>query len=217
MQTIPKMKLYTYFRSSAAYRVRIALNLKRLAYESVFIDIRADEHRTAEYLALNPQGLVPTLVDGENKITQSLPIIEYVEETHPQLPLLPRDAYERAKVRAIAQTIACEIHPLNNSGVLRYLETELKQSEAARLGWYRHWIARGFSAIESGLDREHRFCLRDSPTLADVCLVPQVHNALRYGAGLKPYPKVVRVYETCMALPEFQAAAPERQPDAKTK
>jgi maleylpyruvate isomerase len=209
------MKLYTYFRSSSAYRVRIALNLKSVRYEPVFINIRRGEQRAADYLALNPQGLVPILVDGDQRLTQSMAILEYLEETHPQPPLLPAEAHERARARSLAQLIACDIQPLNNTRVLEYLETTLKHHEEARMLWYRHWIAQGFEVIESQLDPTHPFCHEDAPTFADICLVPQVYNALRYGCDLKPYPKLVRVYETCAALPPFRAAAPENQPDAQ--
>ena len=209
------MKLYTYFRSSSAYRVRIALNLKGLAYEPVFVNLRSGEQRAVDYLELNPQGMVPMLVDDEIQIRQSLAILEYLEETHPEPALLPREAPVRAKVRSLAQLIACDIQPLNNSRVLRYLEITLKQHEEARMHWYRHWIMQGFDAAESLLDPAGQFCHGDSPTFADACLVPQVYNALRYGVELNPYPKLVRAYETCMALAGFQSAAPENQPDAK--
>jgi maleylpyruvate isomerase len=209
------MKLYTYFRSSSAYRVRIALNLKGIAYEPVFVNIRRGEQRAADYLALNPQGLVPMLVDGKHRLTQSVAILEYLEETHPELPLLPAEAYARARVRSLAQLIACDIQPLNNTRVLGYLETTLKHDEEARTLWYRHWIAQGFEVIESQLDPAHRFCCEESPTFADICLVAQVYNALRYGCNLQPYPKLMRVYETCAVLPPFRAAAPENQPDAQ--
>jgi maleylpyruvate isomerase len=209
------MKLYTYFRSSSAYRVRIALNLKGISYEPVFVNIRRGEQRAPDYLALNPQGLVPLLVDGEHKLTQSLAIIEYLEETHPQPPLLPAESHSRARVRALAQLIACEIQPLNNTRVLKYLEFTLKQREQARMLWYRHWITQGFEILESLLDPGHRFCQGDAPTLADVCLVPQVFNALRYGSDLTPYPKLSRVCGRCAELPAFRAAHPENQPDAK--
>ncbi len=209
------MRLYTYFRSSSAYRVRIALNLKGLAYEPVFVNLRSGEQRAPDYLELNPQGMVPMLIDDEIQIRQSLAILEYLEETHPEPALLPREAPVRAKVRSLAQLIACDIQPLNNSRVLRYLEITLKQHEEARMHWYRRWIMQGFDATESLLDSAGQFCHGDLPTFADACLVPQVYNALRYGVELNPYPKLVRAYETCMALPEFQSAAPENQPDAK--
>lgn len=209
------MKLYTYFRSSSAYRVRIALNFKGIAYEPVFVNLRSGGQRAPDYLDLNPQGMVPMLVDGDHKLTQSLAILEYLEETHPQPALLPAGAPARARVRSLAQLIACDIQPLNNSRVLGYLETTLKHDEAAITLWYRHWIARGFEVIEKRLDPAHRFCHEDAPAVADVCLVPQVYNALRYRVDLAPYPKLIRVYEMCSALAPFRAAAPENQHDAQ--
>jgi maleylacetoacetate isomerase len=213
------MQLFDYFRSSAAYRVRIALNLKRLAPERAFVHLRRGEQRADDYLALNPQGLVPTLVtDGGAVLTQSLAIVEWLDETHPQPPLLPADADGRARVRSIAQSIACDIHPLNNSRVLAYLTGTLGLSEAQRDGWYRYWIDLGFEALERRLVREPatgRFCHGEAPTLADVCLVPQMANARRFDVDVTPYPTLLRIEAACNALAPFADAAPVRQPDAE--
>jgi len=211
------MQLYDYFRSSAAYRVRIALNLKGLAPERSFVHLRKGNQRAEEYLALNPQGLVPALaLDDGGVLRQSLAIIEYLEETHPQPPLLPRDAVERARVRAIALAIACDIHPLNNLRVLEYLLHTLGVSPQQKDGWYKYWIDVGFEALETQLARERetgRFCHGDAPTLADVCLVPQLANARRMSVDLSPYPTLTRIEAEFLALAPFAAAAPERQPD----
>jgi maleylpyruvate isomerase len=211
------MRLYDYWRSSAAYRVRIALNYKGLAYEQVPIDLRAGAQRAPEFLAINPQGLVPVLEDEGVRLTQSLPILNYLEERYPEPALLPKDAAGRATSRAIAVAIACEIHPLNNLRVLQYLERELGLGEAQRLAWYRHWMAEGLGAIEAMLVRSAgTFCVGDAPSLADVCLVPQVYNARRYQCELEPYPTIRRIDERCREIEGFAEAAPERQPDAVT-
>jgi maleylacetoacetate isomerase len=213
------MKLYGYFRSSAAFRVRIGLNLKGLAHDDAFIHLRKGEQSAPQYLGLNPQGLVPALVDGPHVLTQSLAILEYLEETRPQPPLLPKAPEDRARVRAIAQAIACDIHPLNNLRVLVYLGKQLGQPQPARDEWSRHWIIAGFAAIEAmlGDTRTGRFCHGDVPGLADICLVPQVFNARRPGieTPLAPYPRLMKVYEACMALPAFADADPAKQPDAE--
>jgi len=209
------MKLYHYFRSSASYRVRIALNLKNLPYEAVAVDLRpgVSAQRSADYLALNPQGLVPVLIDGERTLTQSLAIIEYLDETHPQPPLLPAEPLARARVRALALAIACEISPLNNSGVLEYLRGPLGAAEEAVNAWYVHWIGRGFRALEqqagemSG-DGRHMFGTR--VTLADVLLVPQMYNARRFNTDLAPFPRLRAIAAHLESLPEFARAAPER-------
>jgi len=213
------MKLYTYFRSSAAYRVRIALNLKQFAYEAVPVHLvrGGGEHRQPEYVALNPAGLVPTLVDGANVLQQSLAIIEYLDETRPEPALLPGGAVERARVRAIAQAIACDIHPITNLRVLQYLSREFGVSDAQKNAWYRHWVEVGLAAVEAMLARDARtgaFCHGDAPTLADCCLVPQVFNARRFDCDLSGMPTIVRIAERCAALDAFRLAAPERQPDA---
>jgi len=212
------MKLYGFFRSSAAFRVRIALNLKGLDYEPAAIHLRRGEQRAPDFLKLNPQALVPALVDGERVLTQSLAIIEYLDERHPAVPLLPGTPEARARVRALAQVIACEIHPLGNLRVLQYLAKELKQDEPTVQRWFNHWIALGFGAFESliaGHPDTGRFCHGDRPGLADVCLVPQVFNAKRYALDLAPYPTLMRIFETCMGLPAFERAQPDRQPDAE--
>ncbi|MDE2274447.1 MAG: maleylacetoacetate isomerase [Gammaproteobacteria bacterium] len=213
------MELYTYFRSSAAYRVRIALNLKGLKADYRFVHLvkEGGEQHRSEYLAVNPQGLVPALADKGHVLTQSLAIIEYLDETHPQPPLFPKDALGRARVRALAQIVACDIHPLNNQRILKYLEKEFRADEAARNTWYRHWIVEGFNALDKLLDGSPatgKFCHGDQPTLADVCLVPQVFNARRFKIDLGSFPSIERINAACLALQAFADAAPERQPDA---
>jgi maleylpyruvate isomerase len=211
------MKLYNYFRSSAAYRVRIALNLKGLAFEYVPVHLGRGEQRSEAYLALNAQALVPTLVDDAVRLTQSLATIEYLDEIHPQPRLLPATPAERARVRAIALAIACDIHPLNNLRVLQYLTRTLGVSEDAKNGWYRHWIDLGLSALEAQLAGETAtgtYCHGQTPTLADICLVPQLANARRYGIPLDDYPTLLRIDRSCRELAAFARAAPEAQPDA---
>ena len=211
------MKLYGYFRSSAAFRVRIALNLKKLDYESAFIHLRRGDQRQPGFLDVNPQGLVPALETDDALFIQSLPIIEYLDETYPSPPLLPRDAKGRARVRALAAIVACDVHPINNLRVLRYLLRPLGHDEAAVETWYNHWIAEGFGALErllAGDGRTGQFCHGDTPGLADIVLVPQVFNAHRYQSlDLAPYPTIVRIYETCLNIDAFAAAHPDRQPD----
>lgn len=210
--------LHGYFRSSAAYRVRIALNLKGLAYDQVPVNLVKGEQRGDDFLARNPQGLVPLLVtDDGTRLTQSLAICEYLEERHPTPALLPEAPAARARVRALAQLVACEIHPLNNLRVLKYLVHELKVDETAKLAWYRHWVAQGFDALEAMLSREAGsgdFCHGDTPGLADVCLVPQAFNAERFECDLSPYPRIRRIVDNCRALDAFRQAAPDAQPDA---
>jgi maleylpyruvate isomerase len=215
------LKLYTYFRSSAAFRVRIALNLKGLAYDPVLVHLPKGEHRRPEYAAVDPQALLPTLVDGERALSQSLAIIEYLEETRPEPPLLPADAAGRARVRSLSLLVACEIHPLNNLRTLQHLKRALGQNEEQINAWYRHWIADGFAKLEADLNRDKsgggsgRFCHGDSPTMADCCLVPQVFNAKRYSADLGPYPTLMRIFDACMKLEAFDRAQPSKQPDAE--
>lgn len=213
------MKLYDYFRSSAAYRVRIALNLKGLAPERSFVHLRNNAHRAEDYLAVNPQGLVPALVtDAGDVLTQSLAIIEYLDETHPAPPLLPADPLARARVRSIALAIACDIHPIDNLRVLRYLLHTVGTSEAQKDAWYNYWIDVGLEALERQLSSERATglcCHGDTPTLADICLVPQLANARRGKLDLTPYPTLVRIDAHCRSLPAFAAAEPARQPDAE--
>ena len=209
------MILYDYFRSSAAYRVRIALNLKGLSLAGRHaIHLRRGEQRAPDYLELNPHGLVPLLVVGNRRLTQSLAIIEYLEEKHPLPPLLPPGAEDRAWVRSVALAIACDIHPLNNLRVLKYLDKPLGIEEPVRDEWYRHWVREGFDGLERQLaERAGRFCFGDTPSLADVCLVPQVANARRLAVDLAPYPRIRAIDAACLALPAFDAARPENHPD----
>ena len=212
------MKLYTYFRSSAAFRVRIALNLKNLAYETAFVHLPRAEHRAAAYAKVNPQALVPTLEDGAERLTQSLAIIEYLEETHPSPPLLPKNAAARARVRSLALLIACEIHPLNNLRTLQHLKRALGLSKEQVNAWYRHWIADGLARFEAdlaGAKGTGRFCHGDAPTVADCCLVPQIFNAQRYQCDTAPYPVTLRVFAECMKMDAFERAQPSRQPDSE--
>ena len=211
------MKLYTYFRSSAAFRVRIALNLKGLDYQPTFVHLAKGEHRKPEYAAVNPQALVPTLEEDGRLFTQSLAILEYLEETHPQPPLLPQDPFARARVRSLALLIACEIHPLNNLRTLRHLKNSLGQSDEQVNGWYRHWVADGLAKLEAELQNPGtgHFCHGQTPTIADCCLVPQIFNAKRYQCELGPYPAVMRVFDACMQLDAFVRAQPDKQPDAE--
>lgn len=209
------MRLYDYWRSSAAYRVRIALNLKGLAYEPVPVDLVASAQTREDFLARNPQGLVPLLEDGAVRLTQSLAIIEYLDEVHPEPALLPSDPHARARARALALAIACDIHPLNNLRVLRWLENDLGAAEEDRLRWYRHWVALGLGALERELaGHKAAFALGERPTVVDVCLVPQMANARRYQCDLEPFPTLRLIDEQCRSTPAFAAAAPERQPGA---
>jgi maleylacetoacetate isomerase len=207
------VKLYTYFRSSAAYRVRIALNLKGLPYESVPINLLKGEQRSDGYGAVNPQMRVPSLDVGGPVLIQSPAILEYLDEVHPEPPLLPMGAVSRAKVRAVANLIGCDIHPLNNIAVLSYLKRTMGQDQAARDAWYAHWIVEGFNAVEPLLE-PGPFAFGARPTLADVFLMPQVFNARRFDVSLDSYPKIVSVAAACDGLEAFRAAAPENQPDA---
>jgi maleylacetoacetate isomerase/maleylpyruvate isomerase len=212
------MILHTYFRSSAAFRVRIALNLKGLAYDAAFVHLAKGEHRKPDYTALNPQALLPTLEDAGRLLTQSLAVIEYLEETRPQPPLLPQEPFERARVRSLALLIACEIHPLNNLRVLQHLKRALGQNEEQVNAWYRHWIADGLAKLEAqlaGSAGTGRYSHGDAPTLADCCLVPQVFNAQRYQCDTTAYPTTMRVFAECMKLDAFDRAQPARQADAE--
>jgi maleylacetoacetate isomerase len=213
------MKLYGYWRSSAAYRCRIASNLKGVRPEFVPIHLRRGDQRAEEFLRLNPQGRVPTLdIGGGEVLTQSLAIIEWLEETRPEPPLLPRDPVERAKVRAFALAIAADIHPLNNLAVLKYLKNPLGHDQATIDAWYRHWIEEGLRACEGLVLKDGRrgpFCFGETPTLADVCLVPQLANARRVPSDLSVCPTLLEIEANCAKLPAFADAAPERQPDAE--
>jgi len=211
------VKLYSYFRSSAAYRVRIALNLKGLAYETVPVHLvkEGGHNRRPEFRAINPQMRVPALVAPTGDVLiQSLAIIEYLDETHPEPPLLPKDPIARAQARAIAEIVGCDIHPLNNIGSLRYLKRELHQEQAAIDLWYHHWVLTGFEAIEA-LVRPGPYACGGAVTVADLCLVPQVYNARRLNVPLDKFPKIVAIDTACLALPAFDRARPENQPDAE--
>ncbi|MGH7828435.1 MAG: maleylacetoacetate isomerase [Candidatus Binatia bacterium] len=214
------MKLYTFFRSSASYRVRIALNLKGLGYEQVPIHLRrgGGEQLSASYTAINPQALVPALEDNGRILAQSLAIIEYLEERHPNPPLLPKDPADRALVRSMALVIACEVHPIQNLRVLNHLKNSHQQSDDDVNRWARHWIELGFSALEQIISdgaRRGKFCFGENPTLADICLVPQLANARRFGCDLFKFPTLVEIEAHCNALPAFANAAPDKQPDAE--
>lgn len=214
------MKFYGYFRSSASYRLRIALALKNIPHEqaSVHLTRGGGEQFTPEFRRLNPQALIPVVEDNGHVLIQSLAIMEYLEETHPEPAILPRLPADRARVRALSQIIACEMHPLNNLRVLTYLTKQLGVTEDAKLAWYRHWIALGFTALEgllAGHPQTGRFCHGDTPTMADICLVPQVFNAKRFECPLAAYPTVMRIHDACQTLPAFADAAPTKQPDAE--
>ena len=216
------LKLYTYFRSSAAYRVRIALNVKGIDYDSIPVHLLQDggQQLLPAYRAVNPSALVPALDDDGAILTQSLAMLEYLDETRPAVPLLPGDALGRARVRALALAIACDAHPLTNLRVLKYLKNTLGLSDEAKQEWYRHWMAEGLAAVEALLAQGDPagtglFCHGDSPTMADCCLVPQVFNAQRFAIDLAPYPRVARIHAHCAGLPAFVAAHPSRQPDAE--
>ena len=214
------MKLHNFFRSSASWRVRIALNLKGLTYEYVSVHLRRNggEQFAPEFRALNPHALVPVLDDNGERLTQSLAIIEYLDEVHPDPPLLPKGVTDRARVRALALDIACDLHPLNNLRVLNYLTKTLGASDEAKAAWYQHWVALGLEALEAQLASSHhtgQFCHGNAPTLADCCLVPQLYQARRFECDLSGYPTLLAIEQNCSGLPAFQAAAPERQPDAE--
>ncbi len=212
------MKLHGYYRSSASFRLRIAVNLKGLSPELAYRHLRRGEQRAPDFLALNPQGMLPALETEGRVLTQSLAILEYLDEIHPQPALLPADALGRARVRALAQVVACDIHPIDNLRVLNYLRDPLGHDEATVQAWYNHWIAEGFAALEAMLARNPatgRFCHGDAPTLADVCLVPQVVNAGSFKLDLSPYPTLCAVQAACLQLPAFERALPKNQPDAE--
>ncbi|MDQ2102841.1 maleylacetoacetate isomerase [Azospirillum isscasi] len=211
------MKLHGYFRSSAAFRVRIALNLKGIEAEQVFVHLRKGEQKAAPFVDLNPHKLVPALEMDGRVLTQSLAIIEYLDETHPEPPLLPREPLARARVRSLALAVACDIHPLNNLRVLQRLKA-MGHPQAEVDDWYRHWIAVGLEGLEvqlAGDPQTGRFCHGDAAGLADICLVPQMANARRFDCDLSGYPTLRRIEEACLAIPAFADALPERQPDAE--
>jgi len=214
------LKLYSYFRSSASYRVRIALNLKGLPYEYEGVHLLKDGGMQLKpaYRALNADGVVPTLVVDGQPLIQSMAIIEYLDETHPEPPLLPDNALDRAIVRGLAQEIACEIHPLNNLRVLKYLKHELGVADEAKDAWYRHWVEQGFASLEGNLKqlgRAGRYAFGDTPTLIDLCLVPQVFNAQRFKVDMSRFPLIGKIHAACMELEAFQKAAPGEQPDSE--
>lgn len=211
------MKLFTFFRSSAAFRVRIALALKGQSYQAVAVAFAKNEHRAADYLALNPQGLIPALATQGTVLSQSLAIIEYLDETLPTPRLLPSDPLARAQVRSMALAVACDIHPLNNLRVLNYLRDELQLNTSGVETWYRHWVTEGFRGLEEQVKQHstaQRYCFGDSVSLADVCLVPQVYNARRFHVDFTPFPTLVAISTHLESLPAFAGARPEVQPDA---
>jgi maleylpyruvate isomerase len=209
------MKLYNYFRSSASFRVRIALGLKGLPYEYISVHIAKGDHKKPEYASLAADTLVPLLDTGVDKLSQSMAIIEYLDETHPTPALLPADALGRARVRALAQSIACEIHPLNNLRVLKYLVKELKLDEDAKNAWYRHWVRDGLVSFEKQLAQlpSAKFCYGDTPTLADCCLVPQIFNGQRFNCDFSGLPRTMAAFDACMQLSAFDKAQPKNCPD----
>lgn len=213
------MKLFTFWQSGSCYWVRIALNLKNIAHEPIFVrgGRGSQDLRAPEYLKLNPQGVIPTLVDGDRILTQSMAILEYLEEAYPQPPLLPGDLAARARVRALAQTVVSDIHPLITARVIEHLEGTLGLDEGRRTAWLRHWNARGLGAVEKLLSDDARtgsYCHGERPTLADACLIPHVFTALRFGCDLAPFATINRIYAHCLNHPAFQRAAPANQPDA---
>ena len=211
------MQLYTYFRSSAAYRVRIALNLKGLNADYIPVHLlnNGGEQHSDAYKAVNPSELVPSLVNNEFQLSQSLSILEYLEERYPETALLPQDIQQRALVRAFSLAIACDIHPLNNLRVLQYLSGTLEVTDEQKNTWYRHWVDTGFKTLETLLHSSNgRFCFGDQPTFADCCLIPQVYNALRFNVDITAYPKIASIYQHCNTLAAFQQAAPEAQQEA---
>lgn len=210
------MKLYNYFRSSASFRVRIALELKGLPYDYLPVHLVKGEHKSPDYTAVSPSALVPTLVTDEGQaLGQSMALIEYLDETHPQPPLLPADPVGRAQVRALAQLVACEIHPLNNLRVLKYLTRELKLDEETKNAWYRHWVRDGLEVFERELARlpASTYCFGDTPTLADCCLVPQIFNGKRFNTDFSGLTRTMAAFDACMAHPAFQKAQPSSCPD----
>ena len=214
------LQLYSYYRSSAAYRVRIALEIKQLSYQQLPVNLLSGEHRQSQYLQTNPGGLVPTMSTAEGILTQSLAIIEYLEERCPKPSLLPQGAMDRAQVRSIAYQVAIDIHPLNNPRVTQFIEATVGLNKEQKLDWYHHWIAQGFGALETNLkvlNSNGRYCFGDRVTLADICLIPQVYNALRFDCPMQDYPLINAIYRHCTGLPDFIAASSESQPDCPPK
>ena len=214
------LQLYSYYRSSAAYRVRIALEIKQLSYQQLPVNLLSGEHRQLEYLQTNPGGLVPTMSTAEGILTQSLAIIEYLEERYPKPSLLPQSAMDRAQVRSIAYQVAMDIHPLNNPRVTQFIEATVGLNKEQKLDWYHHWIAQGFGALETNLkvlNSNGRYCFGDRVTLADICLIPQVYNALRFDCPMQDYPLINAIYRHCTGLPDFITASPESEPDCPPK
>ncbi len=213
------MKLYTFFRGSSPFRLRIALNLKGLPYEAIPVHLGKGEHRKPQFGAINPQQLLPALVlDDGHVLNQSLAIIEYLDEVHPNPPLIPKEPKARARVRSLSLLVACEIHPLNNARTLAYLRKQMGQNEEQVNTWYRHWVADGLAKLEAEMTRgpgAGKFSHGDAPTMADCCLVPQIFNAQRFNCDLAPYPTLMRVYAECMKLEAFDRAQPSKQPDAE--
>ncbi|MEO1034757.1 MAG: maleylacetoacetate isomerase [Pseudomonadota bacterium] len=211
--------LYSYFRSSTSTRVRVALALKGIDYRYRAVSLLDGDQRGDDYLAVNPEGLVPALLTaGGDALAQSMAIVEYLDEVHPEPPLLPRGALGRARVRALAQIVGCDIHPLNNLRVLKYVKHELSAGDTGVADWFRHWASSGCAALEARLSSEPEtgsFCHGDAPTMADICLYAQVLNNRRFDVDMRPFPTVTRVFETCAALAAFRDAAPEAQPDAR--
>lgn len=207
------MKLHSYYRSSAAYRVRIALNLKGVAYEMTPVNLLTGEQSSSDYKGINPEGLVPCIETDHGVLSQSLAILEWLEETYPEPAILPVDPWQKAQARSLAYVISCDIHPVNNLRILKYLQNELQHSDDEKIQWYQHWIEAGFSAFEAQLGNT-QFCCSDEPGMADICLVPQVFNAHRFKVDMKLYPKISAIYERCNQLQAFIDAAPENQPDA---
>jgi maleylpyruvate isomerase len=210
------MKLYTYFRSSASFRVRIALNLKGIAYEPHTVWLPDGQHKGDAYSQINPQNLIPTLIDDGERLNQSMAIIEYLDETHPEPRLLPNDPLGRAHVRSLSQLIACEIHPINNLRILKYLKSELKHEQPTIDAWYRHWCVEGLNAYERQLDEYNagKYSYGDKVTMADICLVPQIFNAMRFEVDLSRFPKTKAIFDRLMLIPAFDIAQPSKQPDA---
>lgn len=211
------IKIYGYFRSSAAFRLRIALNLKKITYDTVLVNLSTGDHLSDDFRKINPQGRVPALVVNDTIFTQSLAIMEYLEETYPTPAILPDGAVARCQVRAVANIIACDIHPLNNLAILKYLSSSLSASDEQKQDWYKHWVSEGFSAVETLLKDSLSiggFCYGNTPGLADICLVPQVFNAQRFGCDLSVYPNIERIFGACMEIEAFDLAQPSKQPEA---